>query len=64
MTETMPMCDRCLESACTCGEWLKNAPNKKALPSFQIKAIVRNGVTQDLDEPVTVIVDRDTLVLT
>lgn len=59
-------CPKCHLGRCQCeGKiWLEDAPNKLALPVFTITSVVSGGKQIDLDLPIKVIIDRDTLVIT
>lgn len=59
-------CPICNLGACACDGkiWLEDAPNKLAMPVFEITSVVTNGKQIDLDAPLKVIIDRHILVIT
>jgi hypothetical protein len=59
-------CPKCGLGRCQCeGKiWLEDATPKLALPVFNITSVVTNGKQIDLDHPLKVIIDRETLVIT
>jgi hypothetical protein len=80
MGGTMHICSDCLAIPCNCPTrcpkckcgrcqcegkiWLEDATPKLALPVFSITSVVTNGKQIDLDAPLKVIIDRETLVIT